>query len=82
MHCGIGFSGLLGRPVSEYGRLCHGAGPHGRGERCRRMLMLSTHIESRRYVPHAPYPHRVIRVAGGGSRDLHELLQGPRVNQL
>ena len=44
--------------------------------------MLSTHIESRRYVPYAPYPHRVIRVAGGGSRDLHELLQGPRVNQL
>jgi hypothetical protein len=32
---------LLGRPVSEYGRLCHGAGGHEGGHRCRRALMLT-----------------------------------------
>ena len=33
---------LLGRPASEYGRLCHGGGAHGRGARCRWVLMLPT----------------------------------------
>ena len=31
---------LLGRPVSEYGRLCHGDGGHEWGDRRRRVLML------------------------------------------
>jgi len=31
---------LLGRPVSESGRLCHGDGSHEGGERCRRGLVL------------------------------------------
>jgi hypothetical protein len=35
--CGIG---LLRRPASECGRLCRGAGAHGRGDRRRRVLML------------------------------------------
>jgi len=35
-------AGLLGRPVSEYGRLCHGDGGHEGGARCRRALMLPT----------------------------------------
>jgi len=33
---------LLGRPASEYGRLCHGDGAHDGGARCRRVLMLPT----------------------------------------
>ncbi len=33
---------LLGRPGSEYGRLCHGAGGPEGGGRCRRVLMLTT----------------------------------------
>ena len=32
---------LLGRPVSEYGRLCHGNGGHEWGDRHRRALMLA-----------------------------------------
>ena len=38
--CGIG-PRLLGRPVSEYGRLCHGAGGHEGGHRGRRAFMLT-----------------------------------------
>ena len=30
-----------GRPASEYGRLCQGAGGHAGGGRCRRVLMLT-----------------------------------------
>ena len=30
-----------GRPVSEYGRLCHGDGGHAGGHRCRRAFMLT-----------------------------------------
>jgi len=33
---------LLGRPVSEYGRLCHGDGGHEWSGRRRRALMLAT----------------------------------------
>ena len=33
--------GLLGRPVSEYGKLCHGDGRHEWGDRYRRALMLT-----------------------------------------
>ena len=31
---------LLGRPVSESGRLCHGDGPDGQGDRRRRSFVL------------------------------------------
>jgi hypothetical protein len=31
---------LLGRPASASGRLCHADEAHGRGDRCRRALML------------------------------------------
>ena len=31
---------LLGRPASEYGRLCHGAGCHEGGGRCRRVFLV------------------------------------------
>ena len=37
-----------GRPVSEYGRLCHGEGGHEGGHRCRRALMLTILSESGR----------------------------------
>jgi hypothetical protein len=33
-----GFWGFLGRPASEYGRLCHGDGAHDGGARSRRGL--------------------------------------------
>ena len=32
---------LLGRPVSDNGRLCHGDGGHAGGHRCRRAFMLT-----------------------------------------
>ena len=35
----------LGRPASEYGRLCHGDGGHEWGDRRRRVVMLPTLIE-------------------------------------
>jgi len=44
LYCGIG---LLGRPASEYGRLCHGAGGHEGGGRCRRAFMLTISARSR-----------------------------------
>lgn len=34
------FLGLLGAPASESGRLCHGDGGHGRGDRRRKAFML------------------------------------------
>ena len=40
--CLVNWHRLLGRPVSEYGRLCHGDGGHGRGVRRRRVLVLPT----------------------------------------
>jgi hypothetical protein len=40
--CGIGSSGLLGRPASEYGSLCHGRGAHEGGDRRGSVLMLPT----------------------------------------
>jgi hypothetical protein len=39
--------GLLGRPVSECGRLRHGDGGHARGDRRRRVLMLPSLRRSR-----------------------------------
>jgi len=33
---------LLGRPASESGTFCHGDAGHERGDRCRRVLRLST----------------------------------------
>lgn len=35
---------LMGRPVSEYGRLCHGGGGHGRSDRRRRAFMLAAEV--------------------------------------
>jgi hypothetical protein len=58
---------LLGRPVSEYGRLCHGnGGPEG-GARCRRGLMLAI-LTSRSLPPpavHALTPDRREHRCGG-----------------
>ena len=34
-----------GRPVSEYGSLCHAEGSHGWGGRCRRAFMVTIRIE-------------------------------------
>ena len=39
--CGSGSWALLGRPVSEYGKLCHGDGGHEWGDRYRMALMLT-----------------------------------------
>jgi hypothetical protein len=48
---------LLGRPVSECGRLCCDDGAHGRGKRRRRMLMFATlrlgHAATRPLLPAA-----------------------------
>jgi len=37
---------LLGGPVSQYGRLCHGGGAHEGGERRRSVLMLPTLLDA------------------------------------
>jgi hypothetical protein len=37
----LAVAALLGRPVSEYGRLCHGDGGHEGSHRCRRAFMLT-----------------------------------------
>jgi hypothetical protein len=42
IRCAIG---LLGRPVSECGRLRHGDGGHARGDRRRRVLMLPSLLD-------------------------------------
>jgi hypothetical protein len=36
----IAVASAPGRPASEYGRLCHGDGAQGRGDRCRRVPVL------------------------------------------
>jgi len=40
-----GAIGLLGRAAAESGRLGHGAGGHGRGDRRRRAFMLTTLLD-------------------------------------
>jgi hypothetical protein len=50
--CAVGSWGLLGRPASEYGRLCHRSGSHEGGARCRRALK-SPALIARLTSPHA-----------------------------
>jgi len=47
---------LLRRSASESGRLCHADGAHGRGDRCRRPMVLKE-TRSNSQIP-TPFPHR------------------------